>query len=65
MNKKTLNSFEGNPHWSCVNARVRETGEIIAVRNLNAFEPDLIPEYVQIGSDGTELRYFKYYELEF
>ena len=65
INKKTLESFEGNPHWDCVNAIVRETGEVVAVRNLNAFEPNLVPEFVQVASDATELRYFKRYELEF
>ena len=49
----------------CRNARVRETGEIVTVRNLNTFEPELKPEFVQIGEDGREIKYFSFEELEF
>lgn len=56
---------EENPFWDCLCARVRETGEIVRVKNLNMFEPDLVPEWVQVGSNGMHLRYFSHYELEF
>ena len=56
---------ENNLQWDCLRARVKETGEVVAVKNLNVFEPWSVPNFVQIGTDGTELRYFSFYELEF
>lgn len=56
---------EENPFWDCRCATVRETGEIVRVKNLNMFDPDLVPEYVQVGSNGMYLGYFKHHELEF
>ena len=51
--------------WDCRNATVRRTGEIVIVKNLNAPDHDLIPEWVQVAPDGTYLRKFEPYELEF
>ena len=59
------NTKESNPFWNCVCARVRATGKYIKVYNKNAFQPMLVPEWVQIGSNGMELAYFKHEELEF
>lgn len=56
---------EENPFWNCLCARVRSTGEMIMVKNIHAFEPELVPEWVQIGISGIELRHFKHHELEF
>lgn len=64
-NKDERTVEEENPFWDCLCARVRETGEIVRVKNLNMFEPDLVPEWVQVGSSGMHLRYFSHYELEF
>lgn len=66
MDREEFNSNfnEEMYHWDCVNKTVRSTGEIVMVKNLNAFEPDRIPEWVQVAPDGTHLRYFKHYELE-
>lgn len=62
-NKRTIE--EENPFWDCRYATVRRTGEIVRVENLNMFDPDRTPEWVQVGSNGMHLRYFSHYELEF
>ena len=51
--------------WDCRNATIRSTGEIVTVKNLNAPDRDLIPEWVQVAPDGAYLRKFGCYELEF
>ena len=66
MNKDSISIVkEGNPFLNCVCATVHSTGEMIMVRNIHAFEPDVIPEWVQIGANGIKLRHFKHHELEF
>lgn len=66
MNNKNERPIEEeNPFWDCRCATVRETGEIVRVKNLNMFDPDRRPEWVQVGDNGLHLRYFNHYELEF
>ena len=64
-NKDERTVEKENSFFDCLCARVRETGEIVRVKNLNIFEPDRVPEWVQVGSNGMHLRYFSHYELEF
>ncbi len=59
------NTTESNPFWNCVCARVRAMGEYVKVYNKTLFNLCLFPEWVQIGSNGMELAYFKHEELEF
>ena len=66
MNKDSISIVKGgNPFWYCVCARIRSTGVMIMVRNIHAFEADVVPEFVQIGANGIELRHFNHHELEF
>lgn len=51
--------------FGCHAAKVKLTGEIVRVRNINAFEPDLIPEWEQVGDNGMILQTFNHFDLEF